>query len=105
MGGPMDLKKGTFVMAKRNALGKEDAKIAGKHGTLEEDVTKTLDCIYQVLYDKALTERNARIADVDKWEDFTPNLNKGKLVLVPFCGRKEGEERIKEKTKEEAADE
>ena len=41
---------------------------------------------------------------VDKWEDFNPKLNQGKLCLVPFCGDPEWEEKIKELTKAEAQD-
>merc|ERR1712061_604705 len=53
----------------------------------------------------ALAERDARLAFADEWKDFSPNLNQGKMVLVPFCGDKECEEKIKNKSKEEAADE
>ena len=29
-------------------------------------------------------------------QDFSPNLNEGKMVMVPFCGEKECEERMKD---------
>ncbi|CAK9089130.1 3-1 [Durusdinium trenchii] len=66
------------------------------------DIAKgTLDEIHQALYGKALKERDERLASVDEWKDghtgdFSPNLNAGKLVLIPFCGEKECEEKIKE---------
>merc|ERR1740138_1612881 len=63
-----------------------------------------LETIHNEMYAGALADRDAKLTMVDKWEEFSPNLNQGKLVLVPFCGEKECEERIKEKTKEEAAD-
>jgi len=102
--GPQDVKKGEFIMAKRNAPPTQASKITGKHATLVADVQRTLDDIQRELYDSALSERDARMAVIDEWKDFSPNLNQGKLLLVPFCGDKACEEKIKDKTKEEAAD-
>jgi len=98
--GPKDLAKGEFVMAKRNT----GEKVIGKQASLVDDVQTTLRAIQTEMYEKALKERNDRIASVDTWEEFSPNLNQGKLLLVPFCGEKECEEAIKDKSKEEAAD-
>mmetsp|Transcript_70775 Transcript_70775/g.166062 ORF Transcript_70775/g.166062 Transcript_70775/m.166062 type:complete len:723 (+) Transcript_70775:85-2253(+) len=100
--GPLDIKKGEFVMAKRNILDQKAGKVVGKHDTLEADVKRTLEEIHNELYAKALAERDSRLATVDQWEEFSPNLNSGKLVLVPFCGDPECEEMIKDKSKEEA---
>merc|ERR1712087_739575 len=91
-------------MSKRNVPDTKAGKITGKHDSLVDDVKATLVAIHKEMYDKALAERDARIAYVDKWEDFSPNLNQGKLCLVPFCGAPECEENIKAKSKEEAAD-
>jgi len=102
--GPLDLKKGEFVMSKRNVPDPKAGKITGKHDSLVDDVKATLVAIHKEMYDKALAERDARLAYVDKWEDFSPNLNQGKLCLVPFCGDPEWEEKIKELTKAEAQD-
>merc|ERR1711920_383147 len=68
-----------------------------------EDVQRALEHVHTELYNKALMERDARIARVDEWSDFSPNLNEGMLVLVPFCGEEVCEDQIKEKTKAEAA--
>lgn len=102
--GPLDIKNGEFVMSKRNIPDPKLSKVKGKHSQLVEDVSKMLKEIQKELYDKALNERDARMASVDEWKDFSPNLNQGKLVLVPFCGQGECEEGIKEKSKAEAAD-
>jgi len=103
--GPKDIDKGEFVMAKRNAPPTQDAKIKGKHATMLSDVQKALADIQKELYAKSLAERDAQLVSIEKWEDFSPNLNKGKLLLVPFCGNKECEESIKEKSKEESLEE
>jgi len=102
--GPMDIKKGEFVMAKRHVLDVKAAKVTGKDATLVQDVQEVLDGIQTELYAKALAQRDERLAQIDEWKDFSPNLNAGKLVLIPFCGDKDCEEKIKEKSKEEAAD-
>ncbi|CAK0854604.1 unnamed protein product [Prorocentrum cordatum] len=102
--GPLDLKKGEFVMSKRNVPDPKAGKITGKHDSLVDDVRATLDAIHREMYDKALAERDERLVNVDKWEELSPNLNKGRLCLVPFCGDPECEEQIKELSKAEAAD-
>ncbi|CAK9089222.1 Bifunctional glutamate/proline--tRNA ligase (Bifunctional aminoacyl-tRNA synthetase) [Includes: Glutamate--tRNA ligase (Glutamyl-tRNA synthetase) [Durusdinium trenchii] len=99
--GPNDIAKGQFMMARRHVLDPKE-KLVGRHDSVVEDVKRTLDEIHQALYGKALKERDERLASVDEWKDFSPNLNAGKLVLIPFCGEKECEEKIKEKSKEEA---
>ncbi|CAE7239114.1 unnamed protein product, partial [Symbiodinium pilosum] len=66
--GPMDIKKGEFVMAKRNILDQKAGKVIGKHDSLEADVKRTLDDIHNELYSKALSERDSRLASIDKWE-------------------------------------
>jgi bifunctional glutamyl/prolyl-tRNA synthetase len=102
--GPKDMEKGQFVMAKRNVADPKAGKVVGQHKTLVEDVQKTLEDIHNEMYSNALAERDEHLATITKWEEFSPNLNTGKMVLIPFCGDKECEERIKDKTKEEAAD-
>jgi prolyl-tRNA synthetase len=102
--GPMDLKKGEFVMSKRNVPDPKAGKIAGKLDTLVLDVKKTLADVHTEMYNKALADRDGRLAFVDDWKDFSPNLNQGKMCLIPFCGVPECEEMIKEKSKEEAQD-
>merc|ERR1712032_101480 len=102
--GPLDLKKGEFVMSKRNVPDPKAGKITGKHDSLVDDVKATLVTIHKEMYDKALAERDARLVNVDKWEDFSPNLNQGKLCLIPFCGDPDCEEKIKDMSKAEARD-
>jgi len=102
--GPLDIQKGEFVLAKRNILDQKAGKVIGKHDSLEDDVKRTLSDIHNELYSKALAERDSRLASISEWKDFSPNLNEGKMVMVPFCGVKECEEGIKDLSKEEAAE-
>jgi prolyl-tRNA synthetase len=98
--GLKDIEKNSFVMVKRT----DGQKVLGNHDKVVQDVQDMLDTIQKEMYDGALKQRDEKLVKVDKWEEFSPNLNEGKLVLVPFCGVKECEEAIKEKSKEEAAD-
>lgn len=103
--GPSDVKKDEFVMAKRNLWNlKNGGKVTGKGISLLEDVNRTLDEIQGELYNKVLVERDSRMVTVDKWEDFSPKLNEGKMLLIPFCGDPTCEEAIKERSKAESAE-
>jgi len=103
--GPRDIQKGQFVMVKRNHTLDSDArKVVGTDDRVVEDVARTLDEIHNELYNVALVDRDAHLTSVDEWRDFSPNLNAGKMVLIPFCGNSVCEEMIKNKTKEEAAE-
>ena len=92
------------MMAKRNVEPTKGSKIVAKQDKLVETVLKTLGEVQQEMYDSALAVRDEKLASVDDWNNFTPELNKGKLVLIPFCGDVKCEEAIKEKSKEESVD-
>ena len=51
----------------------------------------------------AARRRDDHLVKVWKWEDFTPNLEKGNLILTPWCGPEfqDEEEQVKDKSKEE----
>ena len=102
--GPADIAKDEFMMAKRNVEPTKGSKIVGKKDALVETVLKTLGEVQQEMYDKALAVRDEKLASVDDWKNFSPELNKGKLVLIPFCGDPKCEESVKEKSKEESAE-
>ena len=102
--GPMDIKKGEFMMAKRNVEPTKGSKIVGKQATLVETVQKTLDDVQTEMYASALQVRDEKLASIDAWSDFSTELNKGQLVLIPFCGDVKCEEAIKDKSKEESLD-
>merc|ERR1711879_685610 len=50
--GPMDIKKGEFVMAKRNVLDPKEGKVVGHDATIVEDIQKVLLDIHTELYNK-----------------------------------------------------
>lgn len=60
-----------------------------------EDVRKVLDDVYDELYNKALVERGKPLVPKDEEELFSPLLNKGMMVLIPFCGDPKYEDMVK----------
>lgn len=55
-----------------------------------------LEKIQADMFLSAKAKADAGIVSVNDWSDFTPALNDKKLLLVPFCGSKECESKIKE---------
>ena len=54
------------------------------------------------LLSKARKSRDDNIVKVWEWKDFVPALQKGHMVLTPFCNETEFEELVKDKSKAEA---
>lgn len=50
---------------------------------------------------RARSKLNEHIKQVEKWNDFNPELNKKNLLLAPFCGDPACEDKIKEDSKED----
>ena len=70
--GARDLQSGIFVLAKRTD-GPDGSKTQCKDGELEKAVETALEDIHFQLYDGALRERDARLAFVDVWANFSPD--------------------------------
>lgn len=109
--GSRDVQKGEFFLAKRTEVAdvskgnQKTQKTSWKDSDLEDAVQRALEEIQHELYRKALAERDASLAKVDLWEEFSLHLNQGKMVLAPFCGDVDCEKAIKEATKKEAEEE
>src|ERR1700730_6846783 len=89
--GPMDLKKQQDTAVRRDT----GAKFTIPMDNIEAGVKEALETIQQDMFNRAKSERDASIVRVDKWEDFVPNLNDKKLILIPWCDRMECEDDIK----------
>lgn len=92
--GPKDLQKNQVLAVRRDT----GAKFPLSLDNLEQGVKETLDTIQKEMYLKAKQKMEDNIARVTKWEDFVPNLNKKKLLLVPWCDREACEDDIKERS-------
>lgn len=92
--GPMDLKKQQVTAVRRDT----GAKFTIPMDNIEAGVKEALETIQQDMFNRAKSERDASIVRVDKWEDFVPNLNDKKLILIPWCDRMECEDDIKDRS-------
>ena len=94
MGG-RDLENNTMEVMRRDTLEKETISCDG----IEEYVTRLLDEIQEGIYQKALNYRKEHTVEVDTYEEFKEQIEKGGFVLAHWDGTPETEERIKEETK------
>ncbi len=94
--GPKDVAKGTVMSVRRDTRGKAPLK---NDANLAEQVHALLDGIQSDMLTAARAERDARIEVVTSWEEFVPALDRGNMVLAPWCETIESEEWVKEQTK------
>jgi prolyl-tRNA synthetase len=64
-------------------------------GDLVEKVPAILEQIQSALFAKAKAGREEKTAVVTKWEDFVPAIDRGCMVLTPFCDEAEWEDKVK----------
>ncbi len=94
MGG-RDLENNTIEVMRRDTLEKETRTC----DNIEQYVKGLLDEIQANIYKKALDFRNAHITEVDTYDEFKEQIEKGGFILAHWDGTPETEERIKEETK------
>ncbi|MGI6048828.1 MAG: proline--tRNA ligase [Petrimonas sp.] len=94
MGG-RDLENGTIEIARRDTLTKETRPSEG----IEEHIKQLLDEIQENIYKKALDFRAASTREIDSYEEFKEEIEKGGFLLAHWDGTPETEELIKNETK------
>jgi prolyl-tRNA synthetase len=93
--GPRDLKENKIILVRRDNGAKEEITIDIK---LKEKIEKVLENMHKNLFDKAQEHIKNSIVEIDKKEEFIKAIEKKKLILTNFCGEKECEDEIKDKT-------
>mmetsp|Transcript_7663 Transcript_7663/g.15592 ORF Transcript_7663/g.15592 Transcript_7663/m.15592 type:complete len:502 (-) Transcript_7663:102-1607(-) len=96
--GPRDMENNTCVLVRRDTGEKTPVAIAD----LFSKAQQLMDKMQKDMLAKATAERNANVATVLEWKDFTPALNEKKMVLTPWCEEPESEDEVKKKSKEES---
>jgi prolyl-tRNA synthetase len=94
MGG-RDLENGTIELARRDTKAKETVPLEG----IAERVKALLDEIQANIFQKALAFREANTHQLDTWEEFKTQIEKGGFIMAHWDGSSETEEKIKEETK------
>lgn len=93
--GARDLENGTVEIMRRDTLEKETISFDG----VAEHIKQLLDDIQHNIYVKALNYRASVTRDVDSYEEFKVELEKGGFLSAHWDGTPETEERIKVETK------
>ena len=93
--GMRDLENGTVEVARRDTLTKEIVPFEG----IEEKIVALLDDIQTNIYQKAFKFREENTFQIDSWEDFKTQIEKGGFIEAHWDGTSETEEKIKAETK------
>jgi prolyl-tRNA synthetase len=93
--GMRDLENGTVEVARRDTLSKETVPLDG----IENKIVALLDEIQTNIYQKSFAFREENTFQVDTWEDFKTQIEKGGFIEAHWDGTSETEEKIKAETK------
>ncbi|KAI0977807.1 hypothetical protein GJ496_007971 [Pomphorhynchus laevis] len=94
-----DLSKGSAVVVHRYNGFKESVPIS----KLAEEIPIMLSKIHDAMLQKSTNELNDNIVESDKWNDFLVALESGKIILSPFCGEEDCEQKIKDTSSKSVA--
>ena len=92
--GPKDLEKKQVTFARRHNRQKEEQTITGP----VERVVSELDKIHNDMFSDAKKILEDRTIEVETYDDFKTELEKGRLIKAPICDNPKCEEEIKEET-------
>ncbi|KAG5868157.1 hypothetical protein JTB14_017350 [Gonioctena quinquepunctata] len=89
--GPKDIEKNQLVAVRRDT----GEKITIPRQNAARKLTELLEDIQNSLYKKALDDLESHKVVVTHWSNFSPTLDKKNIILAPFCGDIECEDKIK----------
>jgi prolyl-tRNA synthetase len=93
--GARDLENGTIEVARRDTLTKETRSVEN----VEQYIKDLLDTIQENIYTKAFDYRTSVTREVNSYDEFKVEIEKGGLLLCHWDGTTETEEKIKADTK------
>jgi prolyl-tRNA synthetase len=93
--GARDLENGTVEVARRDTLTKETVAIDGVENYIEKLMTE----IQENIYTKAFDYRASVTREVNSYDEFKVEIEKGGFLLCHWDGTPETEERVKDETK------
>jgi prolyl-tRNA synthetase len=93
--GARDLENGTVELMRRDTLEKQVEPLAG----IANFIKDLLEEIQQNIFDKALKHRQEMTREVNSYEEFKVEIEKGGFLLCHWDGTPETEEKIKTETK------
>ena len=93
--GARDLENNTIEVARRDTLSKETLPV----DNIENHIKELLDEMQENIYKKAHDFRASQTREVNSYDEFKEEIEKGGFLLCHWDGTAETEERIKEETK------
>lgn len=93
--GARDIENNTIEVMRRDTLEKNTVSFDG----IEEYVSSLLDEIQANIFKKALDFRTEKTVEVDTYEEFKVQIEKGGFIMAHWDGTPETEEKIKAETK------
>lgn len=93
--GARDIENNTIEVMRRDTLEKNTVSFDG----IEEYVSSLLDEIQANIFKKALDFRTEKTVEVDTYEEFKAQIEKGGFIMAHWDGTPETEEKIKAETK------
>lgn len=93
--GPKDLENGTVELMRRDTLEKQIEPLEG----IAPFIKNLLEEIQTNIYNKALKRRQEMTREVNSYEEFKEEIEKGGFLLCHWDGTPETEEKIKNETK------
>ncbi len=93
--GARDIENGTVELMRRDTLEKQIEPLEG----IAQFVKNLLEEIQQNIFNKALARRKEMTRNVDTWDEFKEEIEKGGFLMCHWDGTPETEERIKAETK------
>lgn len=93
--GARDLENGTVEIARRDLLSKETKSLDG----IATYIEALLEDIQTSIFNKALQFRNDNVFELNTWEEFMEQIEKGGFISAHWDGTSETEEKIKDLTK------
>ncbi len=91
--GPRDIEAGQVVAVRRDELQKRTLPLEG----IEKAIPEILEEVHRGMYAKAKAFRDSKIITAVNFEEFTEGVKQG-FVKAMWCGERECEDQIKEKT-------
>lgn len=92
--GPRDIEAGKMLCARRDTLEKVELSL----DNAAESIKTLLDTVQKNLLEKARAHRDSRIVYADDMDGILAGVEAGKFVKAGWCGCRECEDKIKEKT-------
>jgi prolyl-tRNA synthetase len=93
--GPKDYEEGKFVLVRRDNGQKQELELAMYNGN---DVMNQLDNIHTDMFTNAKKILDDRTINVETYDEFKSELEKGMLIKAAICDNQSCEEKIKEET-------